>query len=297
MWRSFFSQIGSMTILALALAGCSSSGGEQAWMSKDVKAAWDAGYEGQGSTIIVVDEYTGTPFAGNLNGSDENRTHGSWTARQSGLVAPRATVQRLDYNADRNTIYGTGSGLTVVNNSYSVQTATPVGLFSFDPLEQTTINHAMAGTAVVVKAAGNDSMAVDDADIFGRTDVFNEALISGQSTIFVGALSKNGSPSDKASLASYSNYAGSNPNAQARFLVVGVDEAAMGGMAGTSFGAPIVSGYAAILGSKFTSATPKQIADQLLDTARTDTIQGYSVSVHGQGEASLSRALAPNSLK
>jgi subtilisin family serine protease len=65
---------------------------------------------------------------------------------------------------------------------------------------------------------------------------------------------------------------------------------------GTSFAAPQVSAYAAIIGSKFTTATPLQITDQLLDTARTDTIQGYDVAIHGQGEASLSRALAPQSI-
>ncbi|MFM2349671.1 MAG: hypothetical protein RIR04_637, partial [Pseudomonadota bacterium] len=42
--------------------------------------------------------------------------------------------------------------------------------------------------------------------------------------------------------------------------------------------------------------TPLQITNQLLDTARTDTILGYDVSIHGQGEASLSRALAPVSI-
>jgi hypothetical protein len=34
----------------------------------------------------------------------------------------------------------------------------------------------------------------------------------------------------------------------------------------------------------------------LLDSARTDTITGYDVSIHGQGEASITRALAPASI-
>ena len=65
---------------------------------------------------------------------------------------------------------------------------------------------------------------------------------------------------------------------------------------GTSFAAPQVSSYAAILGSKFPGATALQVTDQLLDTARTDTIRGYDITLHGQGEASLSRALAPLSI-
>lgn len=58
-----------------------------------------------------------------------------------------------------------------------------------------------------------------------------------------------------------------------------------------------VSGYAAILGSKFTSATPTQITNQLLDTARTDTLVNYNPVTYGRGEASLSRALAPVSIR
>ena len=65
------------------------------------------------------------------------------------------------------------------------------------------------------------------------------------------------------------------------------------GLYGTSFAAPVVTGYAAILGSKFRSATPTQVTNQLLATARTDTVTNYTASRFGRGEASLSRALAP----
>ena len=100
----------------------------------------------------------------------------------------------------------------------------------------------------------------------------------------------------RASLASYSNFAGTNTTVQDQFLVVGVKNSATG-LLGTSFAAPIVSGYAAILKSKFTGAGHTQIANQLLDTARRDTIAGYDPALHGQGEASLSRALAPANLR
>jgi subtilisin family serine protease len=66
---------------------------------------------------------------------------------------------------------------------------------------------------------------------------------------------------------------------------------------GTSFAAPIVSGYAAILSSKFTSANPTQITSQLLNTARQDTISGYNSAIHGRGEASITRALSPVSIQ
>ena len=61
--------------------------------------------------------------------------------------------------------------------------------------------------------------------------------------------------------------------------------------------APVVSSYSAVLGSKFTRATPTQIVDRLLSTARTDTIANYDVGIHGRGEASISRALAPASIR
>ncbi|MDL2410028.1 hypothetical protein PY650_31310 [Rhizobium calliandrae] len=56
----------------------------------------------------------------------------------------------------------------------------------------------------------------------------------------------------------------------------------------------MISGYCAIPGGKFSSATPAQIANQLLDTARIDTLATYHPRTHGRGEARLSRALAPD---
>lgn len=124
----------------------------------------------------------------------------------------------------------------------------------------------------------------------------NLALKGAPSAIYVGALSRNGSTTAKASLASYSNYAGSDSAVQKNFLVVGV-KGDTTGLYGTSFAAPIISGYAAVIGSKFTAATPTQIANQLLTTARTDTLRNYRASVYGRGEASLTRALAPVSIR
>jgi len=39
------------------------------------------------------------------------------------------------------------------------------------------------------------------------------------------------------------------------------------------------------------------IANQLLNTARTDTVTGYNAAIYGRGEASLTRALAPASIR
>ena len=124
----------------------------------------------------------------------------------------------------------------------------------------------------------------------------NADLVGRPSAVFVGALAYDGTLADPAPLAAYSNFAGSNRTVQAQFLVVGVDSD-ITGLSGTSFAAPTVAGYAAILSSKFRNATPNQLAQQLLSTARQDTINGYDVRVHGQGEASLTRALAPRAIR
>ena len=104
------------------------------------------------------------------------------------------------------------------------------------------------------------------------------------------------------SIASYSSIAGDNVNVQRQFLVVGVESAAGGpsfgtGLAGTSFAAPIVAGYGAVLSSKFTTASPSQVAGRLLETARTDRIMNYNASIHGQGEADIAYAMSPDLIK
>jgi subtilisin family serine protease len=148
---------------------------------------------------------------------------------------------------------------------------------------------------VISKAAGNDAVAINSVNRNGQIDALNYSLKGTKSAIFVGALSKNGTTTSQASMASYSNTAGTDTTVQKQFLVVGV-EGNKTGLYGTSFAAPIVSGYAAIIGSKFTSANATQITNQL-NTARQDTIASYNASIHGRGEASLTRALAPVAIK
>jgi hypothetical protein len=59
----------------------------------------------------------------------------------------------------------------------------------------------------------------------------------------------------------------------------------------------VIAGYSAILGSKFAGASASAVANQLLNTARTDTIANYNAQTYGRGEASLARALAPVAIK
>lgn len=268
----------------------------QSWMSPEVKQAWDLGYKGQKVTIQVVDDFKSSErLSGNFGTGKLLQRHGEWTRLEASLIAPSATMASVDfYNTRALTL---AKGLNVINLSYGINMADGSALsqISWDNLEKSIISYAKNGSAVVAKAAGNESVSVSGVSN-GEADYLNRALIGAQSAIFVGALSKNGTTSSRASLASYSNYAGNDASVQKNFLVVGV-AGSKTNLYGTSFAAPIVSGYAAILGSKFAAATPTQITNQLLNTARTDTIANYSAAVHGRGEASIYRALAPAAIK
>jgi subtilisin family serine protease len=265
------------------------------WMSPEVQAAWNQGFRGQGASITVIDSYSGGQLSGRLDGRVEAQTHGQWTSRQARMVAPLAMVYAKDFSSSREPVV-LRTGLNVMNLSYGMMAARTARNISWAPQEASIIAYARAGRAIAAKAAGNDAVAVGAVNARGQIDFLNTSLIGAQSAVFVGALASNGTPNAKARLASYSNFAGANPVVQQQFLVVGVNSGQMG-LAGTSFAAPIVAGYAAIVGSKFRTATPTQITRQLLNTARTDTIANYNVAVHGRGEASIARALAPVALR
>lgn len=269
----------------------------QSWMSPEVQKAWDAGYKGQSVTIQVIDDFKSRDrFAGDLGTGPLTQRHGEWTRLEAGMIAPAATLMSVDFTSKK--AVKLTPGLNVLNLSYGMYAIAgyPDNQIRWDTQTKSIISHAHNGAALIAKAAGNDAVAVGAANDEGLVDYLNRALIGTQSAIFVGALNRNSTEAAQATLAYYSNFAGNDPKVQQNFVVVGVDGEKTG-LYGTSFAAPIVSGYGAILGSKFTQATPTQIGNQLLDTARTDTIANYNAAVHGRGEASISRALAPVSIR
>jgi subtilisin family serine protease len=267
----------------------------QSWMSPEVQDAWNQGFKGQKVTIQLIDDFTSTTrYQANLGTGSLLKRHGEWTQLEASMIAPSATMKAIDFNSA--TKVSLARGLNVLNLSYGMYGPNGLTNIAWDAQESSIISYAKGGSAIVAKAAGNDAVAVGTPNSAGNVDYLARALIGAPSTLIVGALTTNGTTTARASLASNSNYAGSDPAVQAKFLVVGV-EGAKTGLYGTSMAAPIVSGYAAILGSKFTTATPTQIANQLLNTARTDTVSNYSVTIYGRGEASIARALAPVSIK
>ena len=269
----------------------------QGWMSPEIGEAWTQGYRGRGATVTVIDDFSSRDYlVGRLNGGWTVGTHGTMTYLQSALVAPEASFRIRDFSNGRTVALA--RGFNVINLSYGMfaEAGHDVSNIWWAGREGSVINHARSGNALVVKAAGNDAVAIGTPTAAGDQDYLASALVGARSAILVGALDRNGSVDAPAALAWYSNTAGADVRVQNQFLTVGVDSASMR-LAGTSFAAPIVSGYGAILHSKFRTATPTQVANRLLDTARTDTVLNYDPSVYGRGEASLSRALAPASIR
>ena len=288
-----FAQDGEATIdTALAAAAAT-----PAWMSTEVGDAWAKGYKGKGVSITVVDDFKSSSLlAGKLGTTSQKLRHGQWTAMEAGMIAPLATVATQDFSS--GTAVKLNKGLNVLNLSYGMMATAgySANQIRWSAQENSIISYAQNGTAVISKAAGNDGIAVLGRNARGQTDYLNLALKGTKTAIYVGALNTNGTKAAPATLASYSNTAGADAAIQKQFLVVGV-EGSKTGLYGTSFAAPVITGYAAVLGSKFTKATPVQITNQLLSTARQDTIKGYNVQLHGRGEASLTRALAPVAIR
>ena len=270
------------------------------WMSDEIQQAWDQGFLGQDTAITVVDDFSSrAKLFGNLGDGLSRKRHGEWTLKQANLIAPSASMVADDFNSGDNVALVDGK-FNVISLSYGW--LEQPGLFNGLGAQETSIiNHANFGLAFISKSAGNESIAVGDmissGTYAGYNDYLADGLIGANSAVFVGALNDNGTVTEKASLASYSNFAGDNVIVQNQFLVVGVADN-LTGLAGTSFAAPIISGYGAVLSNKFGSATADatEVANRLLDTARQDTIMGYSASLHGRGEASIARAIAPDAV-
>jgi hypothetical protein len=144
--------------------------------------------------------------------------------------------------------------------------------------------------ALFVKAAGNNSCNISSSNCDPINAVLYNSPVYNKKTIIVGALNKN-------LLASYSNKAA---NYSSRFLVAdgrGVLRSDGEYEQGTSFAAPRVSGYAAMLRQKYPNLTSEDVADIILSTATWNSKWGLKNSetqkIYGQGQANLERALNP----
>ena len=298
-----------LTTAALLLSSLACAQDSYLWQHSDVKAAWSQGFKGQGVKITVhdndVDLLEDGAYLKYKRNWDfyrrESMTHAEAVRQVAQFTAPSAQVEKKPW--DNGTIVLDPTKFNVVNASYGWVGGTDAGSVAVAKSYQLA-QLAYNNQAVVVKAAGNANANLSDQ---GGGDGINIALKDANAIIFAGALSSHGtevktrkirgqtSQTGGAVRADYSNRPGADAAYQNRYLMVGVDSWNMT-VAGTSFAAPQISAYAAMVSSKFTAARPNQVVSQLLNTARTDTISNYNREDHGRGEASLSRALAPISL-
>jgi hypothetical protein len=223
----------------------------------------------------------------------------------------------MSYGANLTYLIGhaaawTTSELTAAATAYSTNAQNNLnritGLVSFNNFNYTG--------AVIVKAAGNDTITADKEPLV-------KALASNSSVnarlLVVGAITMAGFVNAPQTISSYSNTAGTDAAVASRFLVAsGTTPFSTGDLAlngipigattsidpngvnlgavGTSYAAPRVAGYVAILRQKYPNLDAIKSSSIMLDTARYDTLTCYpncDPAIYGKGEASLSRALAP----
>ena len=303
---------------------------------EEVIEAWKAGWTGKNVNVLIEDSlsdkhgvitgllayryapganfyglnFVGNPYATNvffnqLNG-DQSGSYGnniklgvvnqSYTANLPDLIkrsqsssSPWTTIELLQ----ARTNYA-GSAVSTINRMKDAGVSGQLTQFKFSD-------------AVITKAAGNDRILSEQEPLnwfLSKDSNINPRLL------IVGALNQAGSLSAPAEIASYSNTAGIDPDVSSRFLMSSgttpfhSGQVAIGGNSvnqgdGTSFAAPRVAGYVAIVRSKFPNLNASQTASIMLDTARYDTLAcsksatGCDKAIYGKGEASLSRALAP----
>lgn len=314
---------------------CSSLCGATIWAPhQDVLDAWNKGWTGKGVNILMEDFFNqahgtvttilaeryapGSTIYGfnvptGLGMYNEDGTHASPSSMT------KIGVINASYGANLSALIGhagpwTNTELSAAAVAYSgtsnVVVARYTGVTSYTNFNLTD--------AVITKAAGNDGSFGLTADkeplvkaLAANASINNRLLV-------VGALNYAGTTAFPATISGYSNTAGTVSGVQSRFLVasgttpfktgdiawngtavsasmLGPDGQTLGNV-GTSYAAPRVAGYVAIVRDKFPNLDAVKTSSIILDTARYDTLACYpscNTAIYGMGEASLSRALAP----
>ena len=291
--------------------------------SDDVLDAWDKGWTGKGTKILVID-YFGHNIGRKRAGASYDG-HGIYVSVLAGFTATGSEILTLhnDFTGYIGNAFGgplTPGTLSAINMSFDYTNDSSASrdyansVVNFLVSSQTITTGILMNDAVLVKAAGNDYKSLTNKGLMTNLSVaLIENPVSAAKTLIVGALHKDGSIQDPAVKANYSNTPGSDVKFQNRFVMANgtspfADKFAYkdwdygntpvndGTGVGTSFAAPRVAGYIGILRQKFPNLNAEKSSSIILDTARTDTLWCHpncQPSVVGRGEASLSRALAP----
>ena len=316
-------------VATVVTAGCGATLGTP---SADVINAWNQGWTGKGVNVMIYDNIGASPLSSHPAIVETIAHRYAWGASYYGFSwsnadpsIPLNTVLNLDgtqtptttplsmhvinlsFGADLASYLGAQTSTSNWSNSQLMDARSHFSGYSAYATAATTMAWQGAfnfADAVLVKSAGNDT-------IDAQYEPLNWYLTQNQSDVkrllVVGALTGIGTKSSKVDIASYSNRAGTDATIQSRYLMESGNIAYPSGNlyggsplstsdVGTSFAAPRVAAYAAIVRQKFPNLTGANTADILLATARYDTLSCYpncDKAIYGQGEASLSRALAP----
>lgn len=245
-------------------AGCCSI-----YQTAAVQAAYLAGYTGQGSTALNLDWST---HSNPDDASHQTVTNGIIAG--SGGVATNATLVPVTYAATvstsnwigiiSNTLAGMSNGQILNLSAYTTGTSSA-----------TISTPTTVPSIVVTMAAGNDGQPTLNKS--ETAALYNSAYKS--NLILVGALGTDGN------IASYSSTAGA---AADRFVVdYGTSTSVY---SGTSYSAPRIAGYAAIIKQKYPNATGAQITSAILNTAVLKS--GWDPAIYGKGQVDLTAALS-----
>ena len=290
----------------------------------DVISAWNNGWTGKGVNVVIADNllqnhgvvvtslvaryaygatYYGIPLdydmykntgnVFNINGAFANLS-----------VNQKVGVINTSFGA--NYSYGTSdSQRAIVDNSMSILRSNWLNIMNgisgyvYKGLDLTD--------AVLVKSAGNNTITADK-ESFVKSYAYD--LNISKRLLVVGALSYDSN--NKGYISSYSNTAGTDNKISTRFVVASgatpfnygdisvngilVPSTDLGSNMGTSYAAPRIAGYTAILRQKFPNLNAELTTNIILQTATYETLAcnpNCDKTVYGQGAASLSRALAP----
>jgi hypothetical protein len=243
------------------LAACGGGGGGGSSSSST------SSYTGKGSTVLNLDWSTHT----NPDGS----SHQALTSSIILETAKDATVVPVTYAGSNG---GSSNWVSVMSNTLAGMTSGQIlniSAYSGGSTSATINAPANKPSVVVTISAGNYSTPTLSTSEVAA--LYNSAY--NQNLIIVGALGSNGA------IASYSSTAGS---AADRFVVI--DGAGTGSpYSGTSYSAPRIAGYAAIIKQKYPNATGEQIASAILNTAVLQP--GWDPAIYGRGKADLTAAL------
>jgi hypothetical protein len=290
---------------------------------QDVISAWNQGWTGKGINLVIADFLMTNHgvITASLAGRYAYAANMYGIPLDSDMYTTTTNVFNTNGNyANLNNIINVGAINLSFGANYSYGTTAPARAIvdnASSSLRNNWVN-ILKGTdgyiyqglnmtdAVVIKSAGNDAISADKESFVKA--YADDAAIKNR-LLIAGALSYT--LDGKGYIASYSNTAGDDTNVSGRFLVASggtpfsygdisingtLANSSEFGSVGTSFAAPRVAGYVAIVRSKFPNLDAIKTSAIMLDTARYDTLSCYpscSPSIYGAGEASLSRALAP----